>query len=91
MMAERDLVTPLLNRNVVKNAPPQPRTDRTIRFAFRNKSFDYRVSVTLDDAKGNIQLAEILRQHFSRKSRLFLVEVYGQKLEVHRRAPPDVD
>src|SRR5215204_2607838 len=80
-MSEGDLVTTLLDCEVVKNTSAQTRTDRTKGFAFRGKSFHDRVSVMLNDAERNIKLAEVRRQHFSRKSRLFLIEVHCQQLK----------
>src|ERR1044071_2783732 len=91
MMAERDLVAAFLDGDVVQNSATQPRTDRTIRLAFRDQSLDDRIRIAFDDAKRNVELAEICGQHFSRKSRLFLVEIHGQQVEIHWRAATDID
>src|SRR3569832_1397436 len=90
-MAERDLVAAFLDGDVVQNAAPQTRTDRTVRLAFRDQSFDYRIGVALDDAKRNVEIAEIRGQDFGRKSGLFLVEIHGQQLEILRRSAAHVD
>src|SRR5689334_9083062 len=90
MMPERDLVTTLLDRNVVKNAATQTRTDGTIRLTFGNESFDYRICVALDNPKRNIELAQVFGQHFSGKSRLFLIEIHCQDLEINRRTPANI-
>src|SRR6185369_13712451 len=90
-MTESDLVAAFLDGNVVQNAAPQARTNGTIRLAFGNQSFNYRIGVALDNPERNIELAEVCRQHFRRKSRLFLVQIDGEKLKIHGRALADVE
>src|SRR6185503_6973529 len=90
-MAERDLITTLFDRDVVKNAAAQTRAYRTIRLSFGNQSFNDRIGVALDDPKWNIELAQIRRQYFARKIRLFLVEIYRQNLKIHGRSMPHIE
>ena len=86
MMSQSDLGAAFLDRDVVKNAAPQTRTDRAECLAFRHQPLHDRVSVLLDDAKRHAAFAQIIWQNFSGKIRLFLIEIDGQQIEFHRRA-----
>src|ERR1044072_9566764 len=56
VMPEGDLVTTVLDRDVVEDPATQTRTNGTIRLSCGNQSLDYRISVALDDSKRNIEL-----------------------------------
>src|SRR6267378_1407394 len=87
MMAESNLGATFFHSDVIENTAPQPRADRTISLAFRHQTFDDRVSVALDDAKGHAALTQVVRQNFGRESRLLLIQVDSQQIESHRSAP----
>ena len=57
-----------------------------MRAALRDHALDDAVSVLLDDVEGHAECPHVIGQHVLRKSRLLLVEIDGDQLEMDRRA-----
>src|SRR5438034_5649059 len=86
VMSQGDLGALCLNGRFVQDAPAQPGTQGTRGFPFLYMRGDDRIRVFLNDPEGHSQGPEIFRQDVLGKAGLFLVQVYGQKVETNRRA-----
>ena len=86
VMAERDFGAAFFDGHIVQNASAQPRTNRTVSFAFGNQTFDDRIRIAFDNAIWHSQAFQIFRQHVRGKVRLFLVQIDRQQFEFNRSA-----
>ena len=86
VMAERDLGDALLACIAVQRAAPQARAQPAHRLAFRYHALHDPIGVLLDDVKGHAERRQVFGQHMRGKTRLLLIEIHRDELEVHRCA-----
>src|ERR1043165_393681 len=73
MMTESNLRAALFDGDRVENAAPETRADGAIGLAFGHETFDDRVGVLFDDAKGRVAAFQIFGQNVRGKVWLLLV------------------
>jgi hypothetical protein len=91
VVAEHKRRAPLLPRDAIEMAAPEPRAQRAIGAVFRNLVGDDRIGVLMLDAVGNPVRLQEIRQDVLGKVRLALVEVARDELDGQQAAPFQVE
>ena len=91
VVAENQGGAPLLARDAVEIAAPEPRAERAIGAALGQLVGDHRIGILVLDAVRDAVGAEIVRQDVFRVIRLALVEIAGKQLDRQQAAPFEVE
>src|SRR5699024_8445598 len=88
MVPERDLRTAEVFCDVVEDAAPQSRAERTVGLSLRDPLFDDGIGVFSNDPVGNAALGQELFKGAAIVARLYLVEVHRDELKADGCSAP---
>ena len=82
-MAQRDFGRAYFLCMVIQDSPPQPGTYWASGLTFWRKLFNDGIRILLDNVEGHPDLAQILRQHVFRKTRLLLIQIHRNNVKLN--------
>ena len=86
MVSERDFGRTQLIRHAIQDTTAQTRTQPARGFALFNHAFDNAVGVLILDVKRHAKFGQVVRQNFSGKIRLFLIQINRDNFKMDGRA-----